>query len=157
MAVIIRVGGRRAQEWSWVKIQDGYGSAKLLQFREVEVYAAASGGATLCVGGTAYASSIYMAERAAANAFDGIADDTSVWSSASQTNPWIAYRFSSPILTVGRIRLMARTYNNDPRRKLENGTLSVSSDSTNGTDGSWITLKTGITMTAFNVWETFYV
>jgi hypothetical protein len=110
----------------------------------------------LCEGGTAYSSSDFDQYYSAQNAFDNkYLDSKDAWATeASSTiiDAWIAYKLTSS-LTVNKLRL-------HPRPTFEhllfnNFTIQASNNSTNGSDGTWTTLASGLETTSLNQWYEF--
>jgi hypothetical protein len=136
-----------AGPWKWVRIS---GAKQLsstgkyfLEIAEMEVKLG-SGGANLCTGGTPYADSD-LSSYLAAKAYDG--NGGTVWSSAQRASAPTSWRadYKAAGMPFDRSRLLHRAGDYD-QLGVRNGTLSVSNDSTNGANGTWTTIKTGINM-----------
>lgn len=147
--VWVNVNGIRAlRSWKWVKVSGPrqFATTKYyLEVAEMEVKLG-SGGTDLCTGGTAYADSYLSSTYEPSKAFDN--STSTHWSSVSSTTvqtSWLAY-YKSSGMTFDRIRLLSRS--SMPELGIRNGVLSVSNDSTNGSDGTWTTLLTGINMSS---------
>jgi len=111
--------------------------------------------ANLCTGGTAYAESELNASYAPSYAFDGTYGTDAGWSStsaASGTNSWIAYKFSVA-KTICRVRIYPREAY--PQLSPKNFEILGSNNSTNGIDGSWTSLATGLNTAAVSQWNIF--
>lgn len=145
------VGDTPQGPWKWVRISGAkqYLSSGTYYLQIAEMEVKLYDGANLCTGGTAYADSNAATDADmsyfAANAFDG--NGGTIWSSAkgsSATPSWLAY-YKAAGMTFDRIRLLSRA-SIYPQLGVRDGTLAVSNDSTNGADGTWLTLLTGINM-----------
>jgi len=118
---------------------------------EMELFTDDLGYKDLCYGGTAYSESEYSASYDDEFAFDG---GGSIWSTTqkgSAVETWLAYNFSSPKIITG-----VKTYATNANLNFKNFTIQGSIDSTNGTDGSWTYLATGLyTSDTNSEWTTF--
>jgi hypothetical protein len=106
-----------------------------------------------CIGGTAYASSTYGSPYLASAAFD---DNITVpWVSGggtSSTSFWIAYNFTAPKIIT---KIDIRPRNGFTAASLINFSIEASNNSTNGQDGTWTTITSGLSITAAEQWSEF--
>lgn len=106
----------------------------LLQVTEMEV-ASTAGGANLCVGGTASASSTYLTYTASL-AFDGIKNNNNFsWLGGTTFPVWLKYQFGSPV-TPAELRLWGPVTGTESRGP-KDFKLQGSND-----DATWADLKT---------------
>ncbi len=91
--------------------------------------------------GLAFASSIFSASYDAYKAFDSIEDNTSGWfSSSNPTYPqYVGYIFNNPVASN---KIMLRNRVTNPVASPESIEVQVSNDTTDGDNGTWLTLKT---------------
>jgi hypothetical protein len=100
--------------------------------------------------GIAFASSKFSASYEPYKLFNNI-DDTEGWVSVNGTNTGYAgYIFPSPVI-IGKYTIRGNATN--PSQNPKNFTFEASNDTTNGTDGTWVTLDTQVnqTMTIGNI------
>jgi hypothetical protein len=83
-------GGISTSHWRLLITSSDGGS--VISAAEVQ-FRAAAGGASLCVGGTASASSVYWAGTEADKAFDE--NNSTLWAAATSVNQWIAYALTA--------------------------------------------------------------
>lgn len=108
--------------------------------------------ADLCAGGTAYSHSDYSGFPAS-QACDN--DTTTAWSSGEQVsavNVWWAYKVATA-KTIQRVKIIGRS--GFPELNFKNFKIQGSNDSTNGSDGTWTDLATGLNTSSTIQWDTF--
>ena len=120
----------------------------------LEIAVASSGyGADVCSGGTAYAESQYSADYSASKAMDGSAATS--WCTTQKSSAvtiWFAVKLSTA-KAVCRVKILGRT--DYPELNWKNFKIQGSNDSTNGADGTWTDLSTGLNTSATAQWDTF--
>jgi len=107
--------------------------------------------ANLCTGGTPYANG-WAAEYDPAKAFD---DNTStLWAVeyGSSAYGYIGYHFAVA-KRIERVRILP--WAGQEQLNFKNFSIQGSNDTTNGTDGTWIDIATGLTTGSTYVWNTF--
>lgn len=144
-----------AEGYRWIKVYGSPYDATLSGFIIAEMEILDASGATLSVGGTPFGSPPYQSRCSPAKAFDGIVDGAfgSMYESASKPAS-LGYHTTSP-MPATTVRLSTTTYADYHKYRLGNGVVLGSNDSTDGFDGTWDTLATGVTMASTNgTWTT---
>jgi hypothetical protein len=100
-----------------------------------------------CINGTAYAINSYSAGYVAGKAFDNIIGENAWCSlpSSTQMTFWIAYKFATPE-RINKVRIHTRQ--GFELLNFSNFSIQASNNSTNGSDGDWVTLKTNLNFNA---------
>lgn len=132
--------------YRWIKVYGGpWDTAQgAIIIAEMEILDAE--GNNLAVGGTPFGSPANHQNYTPPKAFDGIINGScgSMYYSASKPAS-LGYHTTSPMpATV--VRLSTTTNSNYQHIRLGNGVVLGSNDSTDGFDGTWDTLATGVTM-----------
>lgn len=140
-------GGAVSASWWRLYMTDGYTTQNHPTLAEMELHATV-GGSSLCTGGTAFGSTPFSGSYTAANAFDG-----------SLSTSWISNGYSFPVLVgyhlpvpsaVAEMKLSAPSSGVYPLGMPTSFELQYSLDSTNGTDGTWVTVFTATAQDAWN-------
>jgi len=108
--------------------------------------------ADLCTGGTVYSSGDHESYPRT-GAFDN--DTSTLWSSDSRGgayNTLIAYKFAEA-KRIQRVKIIGRV--GSPELNFKNFKIQGSNNSTNGIDGDWTDLSTGLNTSASIQWDTF--
>lgn len=111
-----------------------------------------------CINGTAFSHSVHSAGWAQGNAFDNIFEfeDSNVWSTSALSSPfqgWIAYKFNTNE-KINILRLYPRL--DHAPLNFKNFSILGSNNSTNGIDGDWTTLSSGLSTNNSIEWQEFY-
>jgi len=106
-----------------------------------------------CIGGNAYAQSSYNSDYTAQYAFDGDTTDAWVSTMGTQTSKfWIAYQFNS-LQKIDLVRVFPRLATLSA--SLSNFSIEGSNNSSDGANGTWVTLSSNLNIPPAAQWNEF--
>jgi len=138
-----------------INVTANNGDASYLGIAQMELFTDNLGYTDFCYGGTPYAESILSASYPATNAFMNDLAVAKIWSTEKKgaaDEVWIAYNFPSA-KAIRRVRVYSAI---QPKRNFKDFKIQGSNNSTDGSDGDWDDLATGLnTSDISGMWTTF--
>lgn len=134
-----------AKGYRWIKVYGSPYDASKTRIAITEMEIRDAEGNNLAVGGTPFGSPVIAQGYEPPKAFDGIVSSgTSMY--YSNTAPAVLGYHTTSLMPATVVRLATSTDSNHLVYRLKDGVVLGSNDSTNGSNGTWDTLATGVTM-----------